>query len=135
MLTAARKYNKACRYLSSLRDTMGSTEDEEEEKIRAVEVPLKLNIAACHLATKNWDEAKTECEKVLEIQETNSKAIFRRGQALLGMNDFDAALQDLQKVRELQPDDKGVLNEIARAKKAKLDMVKKEKQLYSKMFK
>ena len=135
MLTAARKYNKACRYLSSLRDAMGSTEDEEEDKIRVVEVPLILNIAACHLATKNWDEAKAECDKVLLVQETNSKAIFRRGQALLGMNDFDAALQELQKVRELQPNDKGVLNEIARAKKAKLDMVKKEKQLYSKMFK
>ena len=51
------------------------------------------------------------------------------------LNDFDGALKDLQKVRELQPDDKGVLNEIARAKKAKLDLVKKEKQLYSKMFK
>ena len=134
-IIAAKKYTKACRYLSHLRDAMGSTEDEEEEKIRAVEVPLKLNIAACHLATKQWDEAKHECENVLEIQETNSKAIFRRGQALLGMNDFDAALKDLQKVRELQPEDKGVLNEIARAKKAKLEMVKKEKQLYSKMFK
>ena len=134
-ISAARKYTKACRYLSSLRDAMGTTEDEEEEKIRAVEVPLKLNIAACHLATKNWDEAKKECEDVIEVQESNSKAIFRRGQALLGMNDFDGALKDLQKVRELQPDDKGVLNEIARAKKAKLDMVKKEKQLYSKMFK
>ena len=77
----------------------------------------------------------SKCENVLEIQETNSKAIFRRGQALLGMNDFYAALKDLQKVRELQPEDKGVLNEIARAKKAKLEMVKKEKQLYSKMFK
>merc|ERR1712136_545496 len=132
---AVRKYTKACRYLSSLRDAMGTTEDEEEEKIRAVEVPLKLNIAACHLANKSWDDARKECEDVIEVQESNSKAIFRRGQALLGMNDFDGALKDLQKVRELRPDDKGVLNEIARAKKAKLDMVKKEKQLYSKMFK
>ena len=134
-LSAVRKYTKACRYLSSLRDAMGTTEDDEEEKIRAVEIPLKLNIAACHLASKNWDEAKKECENVIEVQESNSKALFRRGQALLGMNDFDGALKDLQKVRELQPDDKGVLNEIARAKKAKLDMVQKEKKLYSKMFK
>jgi len=132
---AIRKYRKACNYISYLRDAMGSTEDEEEEKIRQVEVPLILNIAACMLASKQWDAAKTECEKVLDIQETNPKAIFRRGQALLGMNDFDAALEDLQKARELQPEDKGVLNEIARAKKAKLDMVKKERQLYSKMFK
>merc|ERR1712213_189382 len=132
---AVRKYTKACRYLSSLRDAMGTTEEEEEEKIRAVEIPLKLNIAACHLASKNWDEAKKECENVIEVQESNSKALFRRGRALLGMNDFDGALKDLQKVRELQPDDKGVLNEIARAKKAKLDMVQKEKKLYSKMFK
>ena len=51
------------------------------------------------------------------------------------MNDIDAALQDLHKARELQPEDKGVLNEIARAKRAKLEIAKKEKQLYSKMFK
>ena len=71
----------------------------------------------------------------MEIQETNSKAIFRRGQAYLGMNEFDTALVDFRKVLEMEPKDKGVLNEIARAKKAKLDMVQKEKQIYSKMFK
>ena len=51
------------------------------------------------------------------------------------MNEFETALVDFRKVLEMEPKDKGVLNEIARAKKAKLDMVQKEKQIYSKMFK
>ena len=44
-----RKYKKAVKYISVLRDSMGSTNDEEEPKIRLVEVPICLNMAAVAL--------------------------------------------------------------------------------------
>jgi peptidyl-prolyl isomerase D len=132
---AVRKYNKACKYIDHLRENMGSTEDEEEDKIRQVEVPCCLNIAAAMIAEKKWDEAQKQCDKVIEIQEDNPKALFRRGQCHLGKRDFDLALKDLVRANELVPEDKGVLNEIARVKKAKLVYAQKEKEMYGKMFK
>ena len=38
-------------------------------RVRAVEVPCVLNIAAAHLKFKEYDEAIYECNKVLEIEE------------------------------------------------------------------
>jgi len=131
---AVRKYRKSCKYIEHLRTCMGSTEDNEEEQIRKVEVPCCLNIAAANIAEKKWDEAKVECDKVLEIQEDNIKALFRRGQCHLGKKDYDLAMEDLNKAREFEPNDKGIMQEIAKTKKAKVAYAQKEKQMYSKMF-
>jgi len=148
---AVQKYKKSCRYIEHLRTCMGATEDSEEgnkfqgkdknwmskfvkDQIRKVEVPCCLNIAAAKIAEKNWDDAKIECDKVLEIQEENAKALFRRGQCHLGKRDYDLAMVDLLRAQELEPKDKGILQEIAKTKKAKLMYEQKEKQMYSKMF-
>ena len=164
---ATRKYKKACRYIEHLRTNMGSTEDDEEEAIRKVEVPILLNIAAVQIAEKNFNDAIKELDKILEIQEDDEsdrdltgykdwfvKAYYRRGQCYLGRNDYEMALKgkslneisctifwffysfplDLTQAKNLEPNDKGILNEFARVKKAKQEYSKKEKQMYSKMF-
>jgi len=128
------KYKKSCRYIEHLRTSMGSTEDGEEEQIRKVEVPCCLNIAAALIAEKKWDVAIVECDKVLQIQEDHIKALFRRGQCNLGKADYDLAMIDFNRARELEPNDKGILQEIAKTKKAKLEYAQKEKKMYSKMF-
>ena len=127
---------------------MGSTEDEEEEEIRRVEIPICLNMGAVYIAEKNFDEALKEMSKILEIQEDDEserdltgykdwfvKAYYRRGQCYLGKNEYDLALNDLSKARDLEPNDKGILNEMARVKKVKMEYAKKEKQMYGKLFK
>lgn len=45
---AVRKYKKAAKYIDHLRENMGGTEDEEEEQIRKVEVPIG-KIAKIHI--------------------------------------------------------------------------------------
>ena len=136
---AVKKYRKALKYISHLRDSMGSTEDGEEEQIRAVELPASLNMAAALLRSprtqEGLDEAKKQCENVLEIYPDNAKALFRRGQVRFWKQDYTDALADLARVRELQPSDKGVLLEIEKVKKARQALVQKEKSMYGKMFK
>jgi len=65
---ATGKYKKCCKYITCLRDTVGSTDDDEEKLVRAVEVPCVLNIAAVKLRFKDYDEAIYECNKILEIE-------------------------------------------------------------------
>jgi len=81
-----------------------------------------------------YDEALYECNKVLEIDECNVKGHFRRGQAYLGKQDFDLALKDFAKVQQLEPDDKGVVKEIAKVKLALRIQNKKDKEMFAKMF-
>jgi len=149
---AIQKYRKACRYIEHLRTNMGSTEEDEEEAIRKVEIPIKLNIAAVMIAQKNFDDAVKELDTIIEIQEENEKdenkrdltsykdwfvkAYYRRGQCYLGRNDYDIAIENLSKARELEPNDKGILNEIAKVKKTKTEYAKKEKEMWAgKLFK
>jgi len=138
---ATGKYKKCCKYIKLLRDTVGSTDDEEEKLVRAVEVPCVLNIAAVKLKFKEYDEAIYECNKVLEIEEELeyapewvSKARYRRGQAQNGKQNFDLALKDLLVVQKLQPHDGGVKKEIVVLKKAVEDYKKQERKMYGKMF-
>ena len=91
-------------------------------------------MAAALILEKKWDESLKECDKVLEIQEGNVKALFRRGQCYLGKRDYDLALADFNQAKTLAPSDKGILNEIAKVKKAKLEYAQKEKKMFSKMF-
>jgi len=43
-------------------------------------------------------------------------------------------LEDFNQAKTLDPNDKGILNEIAKVKKAKADYAQKEKKMYGKMF-
>lgn len=47
--------------------------------------------------------------QVLEIDSVNVKALFRRAQAYSAMMDLDLAEQDLQKVLEIDPENRSEL--------------------------
>ena len=126
-------------------------------RVRAVEVPCVLNIAAVKLRFKEYDEAIYECNKVLGLEvsvllllllaqlallqeeldyapDWVTKARYRRGQAQNGKQNFEQALADLKVVQRLQPADAGVKKEIAALKIAAEEQRSKEKKMYSKMF-
>merc|ERR1711976_423868 len=139
--TATVKYRKCCKYITLLRDTVGSTDDDEEKLVRAVEVPCVLNIAAVKLKSKDYDQAIYECNKVLDIEEELdyapdwvTKARYRRGQAQAGKQNLDLALKDLLVVQKLQPNDQAVKKEVATLKKTQQTLKEKEKKMYGKMF-
>ena len=70
--TAVRKYRKAKKYISLLRESMGSTEDEEEAQIRAVEVPTCLNVAAVLLK----QESRKTNPNLIHFRNTNNLLFF-----------------------------------------------------------
>ena len=67
------QYNKMIKLLDVYKD---------EEKL--VANPLKcigyLNAAMCELKMKQYQGAKKNCDKALEIEDQNVKGLFRRGQ-------------------------------------------------------
>lgn len=141
---AKSKYNKALRYLEKL-DDAGSDSDSElgddnmkDDKIKQIEItyilPLHLNIAACKLQLKDYEGVVEDCDQVLESDPNNVKALFRKGQALVNLKDWDKAEDMLKKALNIEPNDKGIRRELEKTKKAQQEEKVKEKQMYTRMF-
>ncbi len=64
--------------------------------------------AACHLKLSKPSEAAADCREVLERDPRNVKALFRLGQALVGLKDYEEAIKQLKQAAELEPNDKGI---------------------------
>lgn len=54
------------------------------------------------------------CFQALELDESNEKALFRRGEALFCMNEFDRAKNDFQQVVELYPANRAARSQVGR---------------------
>ncbi|XP_059483325.1 peptidyl-prolyl cis-trans isomerase D [Neocloeon triangulifer] len=129
---ADRKYKKALRYLDYYSKLTNKPNNETDSDMRTT---CRLNLAACKLKTKHYKEAYSICEQILHEDPGNAKAIYRRGQANFGLNNYDAALQDLSKVKMLQPNDHAIIKEINRVRAAIANYLVSEKERYGKMFK
>ncbi|CAL8261611.1 unnamed protein product [Lota lota] len=130
---ATRKYSKALRYL----EVSGEVLEEDEELQRKLEptaLSCTLNKAACQLKLSLWQETLDSCNQVLELNESNTKALFRRAQAWQGLKDMDKAMADLKKAQEISPQDKAIAGEMKRVQIKVKEEKEKEKKIYAKMF-
>ena len=60
---------------------LSSSSAEVADQIKAVAVPCLLNRAACSLKLQRPREAIMDCHNVLQTDSSNTKALFRKGQA------------------------------------------------------
>lgn len=116
----------------------GKTEFEKQE-IRRMKILMFANIAACNLKTKDFETARSACEEVLKLDPYNIKALYRRARSLAlpinsGVEDFRAALVDLKRLLEIDPENMPALREVKRLQKLIEVNRKREKDTYGKMF-
>lgn len=71
-----------------------------------------VNRAMAHLKLEQYAEAKNDCDRCLEIDQKNVKALFRRALALTNLNKTDAAIEDLKLLLVLEPGNKSIQDEI-----------------------
>jgi len=163
---AMRKYHNAILYLKGIdNDLHGTpaflqsasvdpnsekkiTEEMEQECIKA-NISVYNNLAACILATvkdNSTSNAEKEHEKVvkytdivLELDEENDKALYRKAQALKLLRDFSGARETFEKLKSVQAKKgqnvpKDVITGIKDCQEALKDYDKKEKSMYQNMF-
>ena len=65
---------------------------------------------------------------ILHISYRLVKTYHLRGRCYLDKKDYEQALQDLSKAHEMDPNNKGISNEMTKAKKLKMENVKKGKK-------
>lgn len=98
--TAASKYSSGFDYVKD------STEDDAQ----ALKVSLASNAAAAQLKTGENSAAIKHCDFVLGIEPENVKALFRKGQALLGKSEYKEAKAVLKVAYKADPQNKQVIS-------------------------
>ncbi|KAJ3357115.1 hypothetical protein HDU83_008622 [Entophlyctis luteolus] len=107
----------------------------EMEQIGKLRVSLNLNLAASLIATKDMREAITACDRVLEVDARNVKALYRKGKAYVGLSKFADAENAFKLALEVAPEDAAILNELASLEGRQKELEAKEKNMYKAMFK
>ncbi|GLB45501.1 putative rna polymerase ii-associated protein 3 [Lyophyllum shimeji] len=73
---------------------------------------LPLNRAAAYLKLGKNEDAERDCTAVLNLNAMNAKALFRRGQARVGMGKLDEALSDLSQALKREPANDAIKQEL-----------------------
>ncbi|KAH1081572.1 hypothetical protein J1N35_021333 [Gossypium stocksii] len=127
---ASKRYEKAVKYI----DYDSSFSEEEKKQAKALKVACNLNNAACKLKLKDYKQAEKLCIKVLEIESSNVKALYRRAQAYIHLADLDLAEFDVKKALEIDPDNREIKMEYKVLKEKMKEYNKKEAKFYGNMF-
>ena len=106
---AIKKYTKVLRYVEGSR---AAAEDADGAKLQPVALSCVLNIGACKLKMSDWQGAVDSCLEALEIDPSNTKALYRRAQGWQGLKEYDQALADLKKAQEIAPERKNLKNHL-----------------------
>nr|AAF18387.1 FK506-binding protein FKBP59 [Drosophila melanogaster] len=104
------------------------------EEVKKIKVATHSNIALCPQKSNDHFEAKQECNEVLAWDKNNVKALYRRGQCNLTINELEDALEDFQKFIQLEPGNKAAANQVIICKQKLKESKNKEKKLYANMF-
>lgn len=123
---ATAKYTKAVRYLEAAIPTSADGDALTEKK-----AACHSNSAMCFLKLEKWSDARQAASLALELQPSNTKALFRRALAALRGGDSDTAIEDLKRCKTLDPSNPEI---DARLQEA-LDLEKKQKAKLAAGFK
>ncbi|XP_078156328.1 70 kDa peptidyl-prolyl isomerase-like [Carex rostrata] len=127
---ASKRYEKAAKYI----EYDSSFSDEEKQQSKALKISCKLNNAACKLKLREYKEAEKLCTKVLEMESTNVKALYRRAQAYIQLADFDLAELDIKRALEIDPNNRDVKAEYKVLKEKVKEYNKRDAKFYGNMF-
>lgn len=127
---ASKRYEKAVKFIEY--DT--SYTEEQKKSAKALKIACNLNNAACKLKLKDYKQAEKLCTKVLELESTNVKALYRRAQAYIQLADFDLAEFDIKKALEIDPNNRDVKLEYKTLKEKVKEINKKDAKFYGNMF-
>lgn len=97
-------------YLDSCAD------DEERAIVLPVKIPCHLNLAMMSMSLGNFEHAVVHCSQAIKHDESCVKALFRRGVCYTHLGDLRDGREDLERARELEPRDPGILEALAKLK-------------------
>lgn len=127
---AMHTYQKAL----SIVNLVAGMSSEDQKEIDVNKASCLLNIAAVHIAKKEYGSAIRKCTEALEIDDANIKGLLRRAKAYAGRREFEKAHADLSKVKDLEPWNLEAEEVGRHIRTLKAQDADKERALYAEMF-
>ncbi|RLN30326.1 peptidyl-prolyl cis-trans isomerase FKBP42-like [Panicum miliaceum] len=129
---AMQQYEMAIAYMGD--DFMFQLFGKYRDMALAVKNPCHLNMAACLIKLNRFDESIVQCSIVLSEDESNVKALFRRGKAKSELGQTESAREDFLKAKKYSPEDKEILRELRLLAEQDKALYQKQKELYKGLF-
>ncbi|KAF0754505.1 FK506-binding protein 59-like, partial [Aphis craccivora] len=130
-------YKLALKFYKKMEDYLKnniSIDENQMKEIKFLSVTSYLNSALCNLKSHRHTQAKNDCESALSLEPTNVKALFRKGEALVGLHELVAAKQSFEAVLQQEPNNRAAIAKIIECDKKLKSQKKIEKSVYSNMF-
>ncbi|KAJ0100484.1 hypothetical protein Patl1_21094 [Pistacia atlantica] len=107
--------------------------DDEKHIANALRLSCYLNIAACKLKLEEHSEASRLCTKVIELDPSNVKALFRRSQAYMKTSELEKAEADMKRALAIDPDNRDVKLGYKELKEKQREYAKYQAEIFSTM--
>ncbi|XP_076249482.1 FK506-binding protein 59kD isoform X2 [Calliopsis andreniformis] len=133
----ANKYSLAIKMYKTVVSLLDYAEDFKDDLKKERDdliLSAHLNLGLCYLKTDQNVEAKDSCNKALELSPQNVKALFRRGQAYLGLASPEIAIKDFQEVLKIEPKNAAAIKQQAVCCSIMKKQLAKEKKVFANMF-
>ncbi|XP_050521866.1 FK506-binding protein 59 isoform X2 [Daktulosphaira vitifoliae] len=127
---ALKFYKKMVEYL---KDDISVNKTQVEE-VKLLTVVSYLNSAMCNLKSNRHTQAKNDCDSALKLDPFNVKALFRKGEALIGLHELNAAKHCFKAVLQKEPHNRAAIAKITECDSKFKQQKSLEKSVYSNMF-
>ncbi|XP_055809233.1 70 kDa peptidyl-prolyl isomerase-like [Solanum dulcamara] len=127
---ASRKYEKASKFIQFNH----SFNNDDKCRANTLRLSCYLNNAACKLKMGEHQEASKLCSKVIDYDPCNVKALFRRAQAYLRINELEKAEIDIKKALEVDPNNRDVKMMYKELKNKQKQYAQHEVEIFSTML-
>eukprot|EP01117_Protostelium_nocturnum_P010526 TRINITY_DN3790_c0_g2_i3.p1 TRINITY_DN3790_c0_g2~~TRINITY_DN3790_c0_g2_i3.p1 ORF type:complete len:374 (-),score=134.26 TRINITY_DN3790_c0_g2_i3:1517-2638(-) len=109
-------------------------EDELKKQRDITKNQIELNICAAKIKRKMFGEALDSTNYLIKENPNNVKALYRRGQAKIGLKQYDEAIHDFSTICRLEPENSEAKKQLSKIEKLQQGEREKEKKLYRRMF-
>ncbi|KAM7402201.1 hypothetical protein PAMP_017464 [Pampus punctatissimus] len=107
---------------------------EQFKRIKDFSLKAYLNLALCFLRLNEFSQAIENCNKAIELEAFNEKALYRRGEARLLCNEFSLALTDFQQVLQVNSSNRAARAQISICHSKIKACHEHDKKIYNNMF-
>jgi len=138
IVDAFQKFSRACKILITLEpipDPDLKLEKQLESDIRYLRLILYNNMAMCQLSQKNYEHVVSLCSKVLDRDQNNVKALYRRGMAHGNMMNNEKAVTDLKAALILEPNNCAVKEQFKIYNSKLQESIQRSNEMVKRMFK
>ncbi|KAG5274634.1 hypothetical protein AALO_G00138450 [Alosa alosa] len=136
-------YFKACRYHQAViqyqrivcwLEMECGVSKQQQQAIQDLLLVAHLNLALCYLRLQEYSHVIDNCNKVIEMDADNEKALYRRGEARLQRNEFSLAVKDFRHVLQVNPSNRAANSQITVCQRKMREHHEQDKKIYANMF-